>query len=243
LNFISTTSYIISLSNTYGPQFEESYWSLFILVGGNQASPWVPVAKSKKWLSACCLPRSGKHIFSIFLDIYSAWYLFASFVNHLYFSNVYVPQGFVRAVILLLLTSCDIELLICQLVPFWIICASIFMSWWQNQGHMFVQSILELFSDSTRCSSVAHLFFLLVASYLRDKLVYVTLADKNELLCLVLTTNICKCLYVCYICRYIYMVDILKKFLLTKKKEQFMQICGLLTLVLGSGIRWTLTLI
>ena len=102
---------------------------------------------------------------------------------------------------------------------------------------MFVQSILELFSDSTRCSSVAHLFFLLVASYLRDKLVYVTLADKNELLCLVLTTNICKCLYVCYICRYIYMVDILKKFLLTKKKEQFMRICGLLTLVLGSGIR------
>uniref|UniRef100_A0A0A9EV48 Uncharacterized protein n=1 Tax=Arundo donax TaxID=35708 RepID=A0A0A9EV48_ARUDO len=37
--------------------------------------------------------------------------------------------------------------------------------------------------------------------------------------------------------RYICMVGILKKFLLTKKKEQFMRICGLLILVLGSGIR------
>jgi hypothetical protein len=34
--------------------------NICISVGGDQASPWVLVAKSKKWLSANGIPRSGR---------------------------------------------------------------------------------------------------------------------------------------------------------------------------------------
>jgi hypothetical protein len=132
LNFISTASYIFSLRRLKALSLNSLIELLIFLVGGNQASPRVPVAKFKKWLSACCLPRSGKHIFSVFLVIY--WFmLFSIFVKqYLWFSNDYVLLGFVRALIVLIF-----NFLYVNRYPFGPSVQSIFMSWWHNRLHIF----------------------------------------------------------------------------------------------------------